>query len=84
MSDTGPGIPDDKRAVIFDEFSRLEIHRNKPGVGLGLSIARRISRLLGGDLTVDADKGRGSVFTLWLPLGVDGPDNAASAARTLR
>jgi len=84
VSDTGPGIPDDKRAVIFDEFSRLEIHRNKPGVGLGLSIARRISRLLGGDLTVDADKGRGSVFTLWLPLGVDGPDNAASAARTLR
>jgi signal transduction histidine kinase len=66
--DAGPGIPDDKVPIIFEEFTRLDMHRNTPGAGLGLAIALRISRLLGGDLTVDHGEGRGSVFTLWLPL----------------
>jgi signal transduction histidine kinase len=66
--DRGPGIPDDKTSVIFDEFSRLEIHRDKPGAGLGLAIALRVARLLGGDLTVSRADGGGSVFTLWLPV----------------
>lgn len=66
--DTGPGIPEDHVANIFEEFSRLDIHRDKPGAGLGLAIALRIARLLGGDLTVNRGKVRGSVFTLWLPL----------------
>lgn len=66
--DSGPGIPDDKASIIFEEFTRLDIHRNAPGAGLGLAIALRISRLLGGDLTVGHGEGRGSVFTLWLPL----------------
>lgn len=68
VSDNGPGIPEEMASVIFDEFSRLEIHRDLPGAGLGLAIARRISRLLGGDLTVESGKKKGSVFTLWLPL----------------
>lgn len=66
--DTGPGIPRDQFESIFDEFSRLKIHRDKPGAGLGLAIARRLARLLGGDLTVEVPGGRGSVFTLWLPM----------------
>jgi signal transduction histidine kinase len=66
--DAGPGIPDDKVPVIFEEFTRLDTHSEAPGAGLGLAIALRISRLLGGDLTVDHGEGRGSVFTLWLPL----------------
>jgi signal transduction histidine kinase len=65
--DSGPGIPDDKTPAIFEEFSRLEMHRDKPGAGLGLAIALRVARLLGGDLTVGRAEGRGSVFTLWLP-----------------
>lgn len=65
--DTGPGIPNDQIERVFDEFSRLNIHEDKPGAGLGLAIARRVSRLLGGDLTVTSGDGRGSVFTLWLP-----------------
>ena len=65
--DTGPGIPNDQIERVFDEFSRLKIHEDKPGAGLGLAIARRVSRLLGGDLTVTSADGRGSVFTLWLP-----------------
>jgi signal transduction histidine kinase len=66
--DSGPGISDDDIPVIFEEFSRLEIHHDKPGAGLGLAIALRLARLLGGDLTVRRAEGKGSVFTLWLPL----------------
>ena len=67
VADSGSGIPPDKLDAIFDEFSRLEVHEHKPGVGLGLAIARRVADLLGGDLTVASELGRGSFFTLWLP-----------------
>ena len=66
--DTGPGIPTDHLETIFDEFSRLTVHQDKPGTGLGLAIARRISHLLGGNLTADNTNEHGSVFTLWLPM----------------
>lgn len=68
VADSGAGVPSDKLEAIFEEFSRLEAHEHKPGAGLGLSIARRIARLLGGDLTVASEPGKGSAFTLWLPL----------------
>jgi signal transduction histidine kinase len=63
--DSGPGIPPDKLDIVFDEFTRLD-HSGKPGAGLGLAIARRIARLLQGDITVTSEVGRGSCFTLWL------------------
>lgn len=66
VADTGPGIPEDQLENIFDEFTRLEAHRNLPGSGLGLAIARRIAVLLGGNLTVRSSP-RGSAFTLWIP-----------------
>jgi signal transduction histidine kinase len=66
--DSGPGIPSDQLETIFDEFTRLKVHQDKPGSGLGLAIARRIARLLGGNLTAGKGNGRGSVFTLWLPV----------------
>jgi signal transduction histidine kinase len=65
--DDGPGIPSDKREEIFGEFTRLG-GVDRPGAGLGLAIARRIARLLGGDVTVAGREERGSRFTLWLPL----------------
>jgi signal transduction histidine kinase len=66
--DTGPGVPAPLTEAIFEEFSRLPMHEEKPGVGLGLAIARRVARLLGGDLTVQgAPSGSGACFTLWLP-----------------
>ena len=65
VADDGPGIPADKCEEIFAEFSRLQPD-DKPGAGLGLSIARRIARMLGGDVTVNGSE-RGSRFTLWLP-----------------
>ena len=65
--DDGPGIPADKHEEIFGEFTRLD-GVDKPGAGLGLSIARRVARLLGGDVTVSGGQDRGARFTLWLPM----------------
>jgi signal transduction histidine kinase len=76
--DSGPGIPAEKLDEIFEEFSRLETGTT-PGTGLGLTIARRISRLLGGDISAESEIGRGATFTLWLP--VDAPAKRRSDAR---
>jgi PAS domain S-box-containing protein len=66
VTDTGPGIAAEKQETIFQEFTRLD--PNAPhGAGVGLAISRRIARLLGGDVTVASEDGRGSRFTLWLP-----------------
>ena len=67
VADSGGGVPERMRESIFDEFTRLEEHEHKAGAGLGLAIARRITRLLGGDITVDDTPGGGATFTLWLP-----------------
>ncbi len=79
--DTGPGIPADKLDEIFEEFTRLDTGAT-PGTGLGLTIARRISRLLGGDISAASERGRGATFTLWLP--VDAPAAERSSVRRPR
>jgi signal transduction histidine kinase len=66
VRDTGPGIPEAERERIFDEFHRLH-DGGTQGHGLGLATSRRIARLLGGDITVDAATGGGSEFRLRLP-----------------
>ena len=65
--DTGPGIPADRQEFIFQEFSRIG-DNNKPGAGLGLAISRLLAQALGGQISVESAPGRGSTFTLWLPL----------------
>ena len=77
VSDTGQGVPPDKADAIFEEFTRLS-PAVAEGAGLGLAIARRISRLLGGDITVLSELGKGSVFSLWLPLKRDVNPQAAN------
>ena len=69
VTDTGSGIPEDKLALIFDPFVQAESGhaRSREGTGLGLTISRRLARLMGGDLTVNSTVGVGSAFTLWLP-----------------
>ncbi|MFP4623096.1 MAG: ATP-binding protein [Gemmatimonadota bacterium] len=68
IADTGPGIPPGDLEKIFQEFARLPRGKaSAEGSGLGLAISRRIARLLGGDIVVRSDMGRGSVFTLRLP-----------------
>lgn len=66
--DTGPGISNDNRQRIFEEFERLP-GSSAQGLGLGLSIAQNISQLLGHNITMDSELGRGSVFRIVVPLG---------------
>jgi PAS domain S-box-containing protein len=69
VTDSGPGIPPDQAERIFEEFYQVEggLSRTSGGTGLGLAIARRFARLMGGDVYVDTDLGRGSTFTVSLP-----------------
>lgn len=68
--DTGVGIPDNKRAAIFEEFARLDngIRHDRRSAGLGLSIVERTARLLGHPLDLRSWPGRGSVFSISVPL----------------
>ena len=68
--DRGPGIPEDKRQTIFEEFKRLDSHqtRAEKGLGLGLAIADGLCRVLGHSLEVRSWPGRGSVFSVTVPI----------------
>lgn len=79
--DTGDGIAEGKLARIFEPFVQADAGptRSKEGSGLGLTISRRLARLMGGDLTVQSELGAGSTFTLWLPAEAQGGDADASS-----
>ncbi|GMU61243.1 MAG: hypothetical protein AMXMBFR34_30060 [Myxococcaceae bacterium] len=70
VSDTGPGIPLDQQERIFDPFTqgRAPAGRRYAGTGLGLTITRRLARLMGGDVRVTSSPGAGSVFEVTLTL----------------
>ena len=69
VHDTGPGIPEHKRDFIFKEFQRLEQNGlGAPGLGLGLSIVERMCRVLEHPLSLSSKMGRGSSFTVSLPI----------------
>ncbi len=67
VTDSGIGIAADKQQFIFEEFSRVG-NSDATGAGLGLAISALIVNGLGGHISVDSELGRGSTFTLWLPL----------------
>jgi len=72
VSDTGIGIPPERLPDIFESFRRASDYatRTHQGAGLGLSIAKKIALLMGGDIQVTSTVGQGSVFTVTLPLEI--------------
>ena len=70
VSDTGVGIPPEKISVIFEPFTQVDDSNTRTfgGAGLGLSIVQNLAKAMGGQVAVDSQPGRGSMFTVLLPL----------------
>ena len=81
VRDTGIGIDSADQQTLFDAFSQVENSGTAKlgGTGLGLAITRRLARIMGGDCSVESEKGVGSTFTLWVPLSPQGEDRRAPA-----
>jgi adenylate cyclase len=71
IADTGIGMTPEQLGRLFQEFSQAEASTAKKygGTGLGLAITRKLARMMGGDITVASEPGKGSVFTVRLPGG---------------
>jgi PAS domain S-box-containing protein len=79
VSDTGPGIPEAMQARLFTAYAQADatVARRYGGSGLGLSISRQLTRLLGGDITLDSREGAGSVFTVEIRVRTEAGDATA-------
>ena len=73
VSDTGIGMTADQQAKLFEEFTQADATTAQRfgGTGLGLAITRKLARMMGGDVTVASEPGKGSVFTVRLPAGAE-------------
>jgi signal transduction histidine kinase len=81
VTDTGIGMTPEQMGKLFQEFSQASSTTASKygGTGLGLAISRRFCQMMGGDITVESEPGRGSIFTIRLPRIVDAPKEAVTA-----
>ena len=79
--DTGIGIPRGSLATIFEEFHQVEGGAGlaHSGTGLGLAISRRLARMLGGDIAVTSEEGKGSTFAVTIPIRLASPPEVPKA-----
>jgi len=70
VADTGIGMTPEQQAKLFEEFSQADATTAQRfgGTGLGLALSRKLARMMGGDVTVASEPGKGSVFTVRLPV----------------
>src|SRR6266566_4544364 len=73
VADSGIGMTSEQQAKLFEEFTQADATtaQHFGGTGLGLAISRKLARMMGGDVTVTSEPGKGSVFTVRLPAGAD-------------
>ena len=78
VEDSGIGIPKDKQDLVFDSFSQADISttRKYGGTGLGLAITARLAAILGGKVELYSELGKGSVFCLFIPAGIEFTDDS--------
>jgi signal transduction histidine kinase len=71
VADSGIGMTAEQQAKLFQDFTQADslTARRYGGTGLGLAISRKLARMMGGDVTVASEPGKGSVFSVWLPVG---------------
>jgi Signal transduction histidine kinase len=88
VADSGIGIAPADHERIFDEFEQINAGPRSDsaqrGTGLGLPISRRLARLIGGDITVVSDLGKGAAFTVWIPVDSDDGSIAEDGAATTK